>query len=164
MQHTRSVVTSRTINITHVGVYCICVIDGIKHVMMTTRGYRLSTHANLPFTQGGAIDRGETPEDAAIRETMEESGVDIMPYTLISICVSGQSQIFMVNVDQFIAVCGPTPGHEWEVQNKAPTRDSIMIYTPSGKPSCWFWTPLASVQGSNAPNFIKRICLLLENK
>lgn len=35
------------------------------------------------FTIGGGIDQGETPEEAAIREVLEETGIELVPEQLV---------------------------------------------------------------------------------
>lgn len=50
-------------------------IDGELHVVFEKRADTLKTQPNEVSFPGGAIEEGETPRQAAIRETMEELGV-----------------------------------------------------------------------------------------
>lgn len=45
-------------------------------VLLTERAHTMRSHAGQPAFPGGAIDEGETPEDAALREAVEETGLD----------------------------------------------------------------------------------------
>ncbi len=49
--------------------------DGV--VLLTRRSSRLSSHKGQWALPGGRLDDGETPVDAALRETSEEIGLDI---------------------------------------------------------------------------------------
>jgi len=46
------------------------------HVLLTVRSSRLPSHAGQVSMPGGAVEDGETIEDAALREASEETGVD----------------------------------------------------------------------------------------
>ncbi len=47
--------------------------------VITRRAPKLASHAGQWALPGGRLDPGETPEDAALRETAEEVGVEIEP-------------------------------------------------------------------------------------
>lgn len=53
----------------------ICRDDGV-HVLLTQRTAHLSKHAGQIAFPGGRLDEGETPLQAALRETQEETGID----------------------------------------------------------------------------------------
>lgn len=50
--------------------------DGHPHLVLTERSARMRAHASEIALPGGRIEPGESPEDAAVREAMEEVGVD----------------------------------------------------------------------------------------
>jgi len=57
-----------------VPIYCE---DGELHVILTRRSWELRTHRGEVSFPGGRADEGETAEDAALRESWEEIGLDI---------------------------------------------------------------------------------------
>ncbi len=50
--------------------------DGFPHIVVTRRSARMRAHTGEIALPGGRIDPGETPEQAAVREAVEEVGVD----------------------------------------------------------------------------------------
>lgn len=50
--------------------------DGRPCLVLTERSARMRAHASEIALPGGRIEPGETPEEAAVREAMEEVGVD----------------------------------------------------------------------------------------
>ena len=50
-------------------------VDDEPHVLLTVRGGSLRHHTGQVSLPGGAVDAGETIEDAAVREAVEEVGV-----------------------------------------------------------------------------------------
>jgi 8-oxo-dGTP pyrophosphatase MutT (NUDIX family) len=62
----------------------VCVIlteddSGRPAVLLTRRTSHLNAHAGQFAFPGGRMDEGETPLDAALRETREEIGMDLAP-------------------------------------------------------------------------------------
>ena len=68
--------------------------DGV-HIVLTERHHRLAKHPGQVSLPGGAVDAGETLEQAALREADEEVGIDpgevavLGPLTPLHIPVSG---------------------------------------------------------------------------
>jgi mutator protein MutT len=61
----------------------LVLVDGSGHVLLTHR----SAYVHFPGTwafPGGALDEGETPADAAVRELSEEVGVPAAAATVLS--------------------------------------------------------------------------------
>src|SRR5579863_7371243 len=56
---------------------CVTVHDGVPCLLLTRRARRLRTHAGQWALPGGRRDAGETAEQAALRETAEEVGLDL---------------------------------------------------------------------------------------
>lgn len=50
--------------------------DGEPDLLLTERAHTMRSHAGQPAFPGGQIDAGETPEEAALREAAEETGLD----------------------------------------------------------------------------------------
>lgn len=50
--------------------------NGVPDLLLTLRAQSLRSHAGQPAFPGGQVDAGETPEQAALREAAEETGVD----------------------------------------------------------------------------------------
>jgi 8-oxo-dGTP diphosphatase len=64
--------------LTRIGAYVVCVRDDALLLVRFTRGGRWT----LP---GGGLDHGERPEDAAVREVDEETGLRIVLGPLIGV-------------------------------------------------------------------------------
>ena len=69
--------------------------DGTPHVVLTVRGAGLPHHADQISLPGGRPAAGETPEETALREAVEEIGIDVAGVTIagrltpVHIAVSG---------------------------------------------------------------------------
>lgn len=50
--------------------------DSKPDVLLTERAHTMRSHAGQPAFPGGAVDEGETPEEAALREAVEETGLE----------------------------------------------------------------------------------------
>jgi 8-oxo-dGTP pyrophosphatase MutT (NUDIX family) len=57
--------------------------DGRLHVPLTVRGGGMRTHTGQVSLPGGSVDAGESIEAAALREAVEEVGVDPADVTLL---------------------------------------------------------------------------------
>lgn len=75
-----------------------CVFDERGRVLLQKRG----DSGNWGFP-GGAIELGETPENAAIRELKEETGLDVVVNSLIGIYTD--SDMRYPNGDQAHSIC-----------------------------------------------------------
>src|SRR5580692_13184286 len=56
---------------------CVTVHAGVPCLLLTRRAPRLRAHAGQWALPGGRRDAGETAEQAALRETAEEVGLDL---------------------------------------------------------------------------------------
>ena len=56
---------------------------GEAWLALTRRGSALRTHAGDVSLPGGVCEAGETPEDAALREAVEEVGIDVRQTTVV---------------------------------------------------------------------------------
>jgi len=58
------------------GLLLLYPIDEVAHVVLTLRSSRLPSHAGQISLPGGAVEAGETIEDAALREAQEEISIE----------------------------------------------------------------------------------------
>jgi 8-oxo-dGTP pyrophosphatase MutT (NUDIX family) len=58
------------------GLVLLFPIEDRVHLLLTVRSSRLLSHAGQVSLPGGAVEAGESVEQAALRETEEETGVD----------------------------------------------------------------------------------------
>lgn len=64
----------------------LCSNKGEASVLFTVRSDKVGTHRGQVSFPGGHIMDGETPTDAALRETYEEIGTNIGPIRVLGIC------------------------------------------------------------------------------
>lgn len=79
---------------------CVIARDGAGHVLLA----RLSYGSGLWQFPGGAVDRGETPADAAIREFAEETGcvlTEVTAHGVLRESLHGATNIVHVFTGQF---------------------------------------------------------------
>jgi ADP-ribose pyrophosphatase YjhB (NUDIX family) len=69
-----------------------------------------------PFGPGGAIDKGESPENAAIRETKEESGLDIKEEQLEFFSDFDKRRNYIVRLNKLPDKFTIDDEHKWETQ------------------------------------------------
>ena len=90
--------------------------DGVPHVVLTVRGADLPHHADQISLPGGRPAPGETPEETALREAVEEIGVDAAGFTIVGrltpvhIGVSGFTVQPIVALSDATPVFVPAPG------------------------------------------------------
>lgn len=76
----------------------ICYIDNGKELLLLHRNKKPhDVHAGKWISVGGKLEPGETPEECAIREIREETGLQVDRLTMIG----------MITFPEF------TPGHDW---------------------------------------------------
>lgn len=66
---------------TRVGSYGLIIKDGKIALIKKARG----GYKGLLDLPGGGVEHGETPEEALIRELMEEAGVEVKDYKLLTV-------------------------------------------------------------------------------
>lgn len=85
------------------------------YVLVCRRGVGGTDYGKI-YSCGGAIDRGETPEEAACREAEEESGVEVSPDQLRRFPTNHPKMAhFYTILDGRPEIHGATPRHAWEV-------------------------------------------------
>lgn len=90
--------------------------DGVPHVVLTVRGAGLPHHADQISLPGGRPAPGETPEETALREAVEEIGLDVAGVTVagrltpVHIGVSGFTVQSIVALADAAPVFVPAPG------------------------------------------------------
>jgi 8-oxo-dGTP pyrophosphatase MutT (NUDIX family) len=89
-------------------------VNGTKYVLVCLRGVGGRDYGKI-YTQGGSIDLGETPEEAAIREAYEESGLTVSLDELRLTCLTEKFAHYHVIFNDFPVVLGPESHHRWEV-------------------------------------------------
>ena len=58
-------------------------LHGQAHLILTVRAQHLPSHRGQVSLPGGAVERGETVEEAALREAAEEVGIDVTGVRLV---------------------------------------------------------------------------------
>lgn len=84
-------------------------IDGRWHVPFTVRPKHLPDHAGQVCLPGGALEPGESPRDAAIREFHEEVGADDVTPEIIGSLSPIYVHVSNFRVDPFVAICDRQP-------------------------------------------------------
>lgn len=64
----------------------LCNVDREPSLLYTVRSSKLRSHAGHVSFPGGGLDSGESYEDAALRETYEEIGVDPEKIHILGLC------------------------------------------------------------------------------
>ena len=92
--------------------------DGRLHVPLTVRGGGMRTHTGQVSLPGGSVDAGESIEAAALREAVEEVGVDPADVTLLGRLTSLHIPVSGFLLHPVVGVAGGRPRFqtaEWEV-------------------------------------------------
>lgn len=101
----------------------VIVIDDDERVLLVR--FELVNGGNVWATVGGGLEPGETHEDAARRELLEEAGLDAVE---LGPCVWTREHLFADPIDELAGqreryfllrtpVFEPMPGHTWEQLN-----------------------------------------------
>ena len=90
----------------------VTVFAGNK-VMVCRRGVSGTDYGRI-YSCGGAVDPGESVSDAALRETLEESGLVLDVRDLCALPVRDEFQDFYVVLPLEPPIPGASPKHEWE--------------------------------------------------
>jgi len=92
--------------------------DGRLHVPLTVRGGGMRTHTGQVSLPGGSVDAGESIEGAALRETVEEVGVDPADVTILGRLTSLHIPVSGFLLHPVVGVAGGRPRFQpaaWEV-------------------------------------------------
>ena len=92
--------------------------DGRLHVPLTVRGGGMRTHTGQVSLPGGSVDAGESIEAAALREAVEEVGVDPAAVTILGRLTSLHIPVSGFLLHPVVGVAGARPRFqtaEWEV-------------------------------------------------
>lgn len=90
----------------------VTVFSGNK-VLVCRRGVLGNDYGKI-YSCGGAVDPGESVMDAALRETLEESGLVLDARDLCALPARHVFQDFYVVLSQEPPIPGASSGHEWE--------------------------------------------------
>jgi 8-oxo-dGTP pyrophosphatase MutT (NUDIX family) len=132
-----------------VGTLTIFVMDINNHgrwsVLVCRRGVEDNNYGKI-FSQGGTADRGETPEQASVREAREEAGVFVNEEDIVfhSSNESKYKQYFNFRVyyTDFPEVYGPEPHCENESLDVQDILHEKTIILPNGKNTRQAWVPI----------------------
>ncbi len=83
--------------------------DGRPHVVLTVRGAGLPHHADQVSLPGGRPAPGESAEETAIREAVEEIGVDPAMLTIAGRLTAVHIQVSGFTVQPIVAIAGGAP-------------------------------------------------------
>jgi 8-oxo-dGTP pyrophosphatase MutT (NUDIX family) len=92
--------------------------EGRLHVPLTVRGGGMRTHTGQVSLPGGSVDEGESFEAAALREAVEEVGVDPADVAILGRLTSLHIPVSGFLLHPIVAVAGARPRFqtaEWEV-------------------------------------------------
>ncbi len=92
--------------------------DGRLHVPLTVRGGGMRTHTGQVSLPGGSVDAGESIEAAALREAVEEVGVDPADVTILGRLTSLHIPVSGFLLHPVVGVAGGRPRFQpaaWEV-------------------------------------------------
>ncbi len=84
-------------------------INGHWHMPFTLRPQHLPDHAGQVCFPGGALEPGESPEHAAVREFHEEVGADEATPEIIGTLSPIYVHVSNFRVDPFVAICDRRP-------------------------------------------------------
>lgn len=95
----------------------VAIVNAKLELLVCLRGVSGPYYGRIS-TQGGAVDKGETPEDGAAREAREESGAHIDPGKLKLVKKSFKNGKtywnYVAMVDKSFRASGPDSKHAWE--------------------------------------------------
>ena len=83
--------------------------DGTPHVVLTVRGAGLPHHADQISLPGGRPAGGETPEQTALREAVEEIGVDVGAVAIVGRLTPVHIAVSGFTVQPIIAIADTAP-------------------------------------------------------
>jgi 8-oxo-dGTP pyrophosphatase MutT (NUDIX family) len=92
---------------------------GVIRFPLTLRHADLPQHAGQISLPGGAIDPGERPEDAALREAHEEIGVDPASVTLVGALYTLWVVVSNFVLQPFVGICRERPAFMPEAREVA---------------------------------------------
>ena len=153
-------VINNTIKPEYVSVVVICKkIFESAELLVCRRGVNDYNYGKM-YTQGGHIDSGETPKQAAIRECMEESGIRINESQLIPIIVpdiTNKMIVFVVVLNDKPVIYGPLHQHAWEILHTDDLSKDFnveMIKSSNGSESNsgWAWIKSDIIMNVNTSN------------
>ncbi|MHB8899199.1 MAG: NUDIX hydrolase, partial [Thermoguttaceae bacterium] len=84
-------------------------IDGRWHLPLTLRPQHLPDHAGQVSLPGGAVESGETPQEAAVREFHEELGAEDLEPRILGALSPIYVQVSNYRVDPLVAACDRRP-------------------------------------------------------
>ena len=99
-------------------------IEGRWHLPLTLRPQHLPDHAGQISLPGGAVEPGESPEQAAVREFHEEVGAENVTPVILGSLSPIYVHVSNFRVDPFVAVCDRQPRF---VPNPAEVDDILEI-------------------------------------
>ena len=148
-------------NPVNVGGYIYSIHNGIKYVLLCRRGVSGPMYSKI-FGPGGAINNGETADQAIIRETFEEAGVNLANEKCIIKYTFKKIVIYYYLVNYNIHVAGPLHNHYYEILG-----NGIQGYENNAGPG-WSWVPIEkaieiSIQEHSSEHFFTRNLLRILN-